>query len=118
MVDRSFSEPWPELRTNGYHANGKMLRSSSSVSSRSSIYGTAGFGSMRRNGVETNGIGKKRRDEFVLEKNRSARYSPGHADNGMLRFYLTPMRGSRRGSGKGKHNNSYHSFARSVLQLY
>lgn len=118
VVDRSFSEPWTELRTNGCHANGRMLRSNSSTSSRSSIYGNAGFGSMRRNGLETNGIGKKRRDEFVLERNRSARYSPGHADNGTLRFYLTPMRRSRRGSGKGKHNNNYHSFARSVLQLY
>ena len=117
MVDRSFSESWPELRTNGYHANGRFQRSKSSVNSTGSM-GNAGFGSTRRNGLETNGTGKKRRDEFVLERNRSARFSPGHIDNGMLRFYLTPMRGSLRGSGKGKHNNSYHSFARSVLQLY
>ncbi|XP_020275237.1 LOW QUALITY PROTEIN: UPF0503 protein At3g09070, chloroplastic-like [Asparagus officinalis] len=120
VVDRSLhSETWPELQANGCHASGRFARSNSSASSRGSVhYGNAhGLGGTRRNGLETNGIGKKR-DEFVLERNRSARYSPGNADSGMLRFYLTPMRGSRRGSGKSKPNNSYHSFARSVLQLY
>ncbi|KAJ6798775.1 putative UPF0503 protein, chloroplastic [Iris pallida] len=118
VVDRSFSESWPELRTNGY-GNGKILRSNSSVSSRSSLYGNAALGSMRKNGVEmTNGIGKKKKEEFVLERNRSARYSPGHVDNGMLRFYLTPMRNSRRGLAKNVHNSSYQSFTRSVLRLY
>ncbi|CBI30427.3 unnamed protein product, partial [Vitis vinifera] len=34
---------------------------------------------------------------FVLERNRSARYSPNNIDNGLLRFYLTPLRSSRRG---------------------
>jgi len=124
VVDRSFSETWPELRVNGYgneYANGRFLRSNSNASSRSSIYGNAVFGSMRKNGLEMNGTGKKKkkkRDEFVLERNRSARYSPGHIDNGMLRFYLTPMRGSRRGSVVSRANSSYHSFTRSVLGLY
>lgn len=83
-----------------------MFRSNSSVSCRN---GGGSFGSMRR-----------------YEKNRSARFSsPSHVENGMWRFYLTPMRGSRRSGGGGggglgnkiKHNNS-NSIARSVLRLY
>ncbi|KAG1337761.1 protein OCTOPUS [Cocos nucifera] len=118
VVERSLSESWPELRAWGY--NGKILRSNSSVSSRSSFNGNGGFGSMRRSSVEANGHGKKKREEFVLERNRSARYSPSHFDNGLLRFYLTPMRSSSRrngGSGKGRHMSS-HSFTRRMLRLY
>ncbi|XP_073008842.1 protein OCTOPUS-like [Typha latifolia] len=117
VVGRSFSEPWREIRTRGYY--GKILRSNSSASARSSFSANGGLGSTRRSNVETNGHGKKRRDEFVFERNRSARYSPSRIDNGMLRFYLTPMRSSRRNgmSGKGRHMNS-HFFTRSMLGLY
>ncbi|KAL0336785.1 UNVERIFIED_CONTAM: protein OCTOPUS-like [Sesamum calycinum] len=95
-VERSLSESWQDLRREG---NGDVR------------------GGHNRS-VEMNGHGKKKRDDFMLEKNRSARYSPNHVDNGLLRFYLTPMRSSRRGGlGKIKPNNS-HSIARSVLRLY
>ncbi|KAM0941418.1 putative protein OCTOPUS [Dioscorea sansibarensis] len=117
VVERSFSESWPELRRQG--SNGKMLRCNSNVSSRHSFSSSTGFGSMRRSSVETNGHGKKKKDEFVLERNRSARYSPSHGDNGLLRFYLTPMRGSRRNGVVGKsRNSSSQFFTRSMLQLY
>ncbi|GLT92666.1 hypothetical protein SLE2022_104930 [Rubroshorea leprosula] len=122
-VERSFSESWPELRgeRNGEVKgafNPKILRSNSSVSWRNSSGFGGPFGSARKSNVEVNGHGKKRRDEFVLERNRSARYSPNNIDNGLLRFYLTPMRGSRRGgSGKSRVNQA-HSIARSVLRLY
>lgn len=109
VVERSFSETWPGLQVSGY-TNGRILRSNSNVSSR--------FASTRESGLDMTGIEKKRRDGVVLERNRSARYSPGHVDNGMLRFYLTPMSGSRRGLGMNRPNNSYHSFTRSVLGLY
>uniref|UniRef100_A0A0A9HK51 Uncharacterized protein n=1 Tax=Arundo donax TaxID=35708 RepID=A0A0A9HK51_ARUDO len=70
-----------------------------------------------------------RRDQehVPLERNRSARYSPGRAaDNGMLRFYLTPMRsGSARRGGGGLPSKAgpgrplaSQSFARSVLRMY
>nr|KYP38412.1 hypothetical protein KK1_040342 [Cajanus cajan] len=73
----------------------------------------------RRNGsVQGNGNGKKGKDEFVLERNRSARYSPNNIDNGLLRFYLTPMRGSRRNGSVKSRSNQAHSIARSVLGLY
>ncbi|KAK6152509.1 hypothetical protein DH2020_015144 [Rehmannia glutinosa] len=95
-VERSLSESWTEgngdLRG---RFSRNMFRSNSSVSWRN---GNQIGGSMRKTSVETNG--KKRRDEFVLEKNRSGRYSPNRVDNGLLRFYLTPMRNnSRRGGG-------------------
>ncbi|KAF3637290.1 putative mitogen-activated protein kinase-binding protein 1-like [Capsicum annuum] len=121
-VERSFSESWQDLRTNGDVRGGinrKVLRSNSSVSWRNSNgIGGGSFGSVRKSGVEMNGHVKKKRDDIVLERNRSARYSPNHLDNGLLRFYLAPMRGSRRGlSGKSRPNGS-HSIARSLLRLY
>ncbi|GKV10124.1 hypothetical protein SLEP1_g21534 [Rubroshorea leprosula] len=122
-VERSFSESWPELRgdRNGDVKGGfnpKVLRSNSCVSWRNSTSFGGSFGGARKNTVEANGNGKKRKDEFVLERNRSARYSPNNIDNGLLRFYLTPLRGSRRG-GSGKNRaNPAHSIARSVLRLY
>lgn len=123
-VERSLSESWPELRgeRNGDvrgALNRRVFRSNSSVSSRNSFsLGGGSFSSARKSNAETNGHGKKKRDEFVLERNRSARYSPNNIDNGLLRFYLTPLRGSRRGgSGKTRPSNT-HSIARNVLRLY
>ncbi|KAI3994467.1 hypothetical protein MKX01_012724 [Papaver californicum] len=124
VVDRSFSESWPDLRRDiseearmGYNRN--SFRSNSSVSWRHSSSNNGGlFGSRRKSSAETNGHSKKRKEEFVLERNRSARYSPSNVDNGLLRFYLTPSGGSRRnGSGKSRPNNSQ-SIAKSVLRLY
>ncbi|KAF5737222.1 hypothetical protein HS088_TW13G00101 [Tripterygium wilfordii] len=122
-VARSFSESWPELRgeRNGEARgafNPKILRSNSSVSWRNSNGIGGPFGNLRKNGVETNGNGKERKDEIVLERNRSARYSPNDIDNGKLRFYLTPLRGSRRAGIMKSRANHAHSMARSVLGLY
>jgi hypothetical protein len=52
-----------------------------------------GMGSSRRCFVDGGGVMKQRQEEqYTLERNRGARYSPAHhADNGMLRFYLTPL---------------------------
>ncbi|KAK9714137.1 hypothetical protein RND81_06G074200 [Saponaria officinalis] len=124
-VERSLSESWQDYRRDGYGDpragfGRNVLRSNSSVSWRNSYNVGGSFGSSIRQGsIEVNGHGKKKRDEFVLERNRSARYSPKHADNnGMLRFYLTPMRGSRKGSS-GKPKPAYsHSFARNMLRMY
>ncbi|KAL3826094.1 hypothetical protein ACJIZ3_022123 [Penstemon smallii] len=108
-VERSLSESWNGDLRNGFNRN--MFRSNSSVSWRNSNY----VGGVRKSSVEMNGNGKKR-EEFVLEKNRSARYSPNnHVDNGLLRFYLTPMRG---GSRRGIKPNNTQSISRSVLRLY
>ena len=120
-MERSYSESWGG---GGSGFNGRMLRSNSSVSWRN-VQGIGngggsggGFGGFRRNGVQSNGNGKKGKDEFVLERSRSARYSPNNIDNGLLRFYLTPMRGSRRNGSVKSRSNQAHSIARSVLGLY
>ncbi|KAI4303796.1 hypothetical protein MLD38_039389 [Melastoma candidum] len=124
MVDRSYSESWQELHNgelNGF--NRKVLRSNSSVSYRNST-GGGPLSGMRRNSFEANG--KKRRDEFVLERNRSARRSPRDvADTGgPVGIYTTPN-GSRRGSvvgvslkGSSRANSQAHSIAKSILRLY
>ncbi|KAL4295490.1 hypothetical protein GQ457_12G008830 [Hibiscus cannabinus] len=77
---------------------------------------------------ERNGDGRGGFNPTILRSNSSvswrssssvgARYSPNNMDNGLLRFYLTPMRGSRRcGSGKNRASHA-HSIARSLLRLY
>lgn len=134
IADRSFSEAWPDLRVRGY--NPKMQRCNSNLSARSSFSSNSGgLGSSRRSHVDVNGSSARRREEHVLERNRSARYSPpGRVDNGMLRFYLTPMRsgggggGARRGGGGGGGGGGLpakagrqltsQSFARSLLRMY
>uniref|UniRef100_A0A0D9WH64 Uncharacterized protein n=1 Tax=Leersia perrieri TaxID=77586 RepID=A0A0D9WH64_9ORYZ len=126
VADRAFSEPWPELRVRGLY-NARMQRCNSNASARSSFSSNSGgLGSSRRSYVDGSGNGnvKRRREECVLDRNRSARYSPGHAaDNGMLRFYLTPMRSAsgRRTPGlpaKGGRQLRSQSLARSMLRLY
>ncbi|ESQ49166.1 hypothetical protein EUTSA_v10020222mg [Eutrema salsugineum] len=107
MVERSLSESWPEMRNEG---GPKMVRSNSNVSWRSS-------------GRKVNG----------LERIKSSRYSPKNGENGMLKFYLAPMKGSRRmsvgaggggggagggGGGGGWANSHGHSIARNVMRLY
>ncbi|KAI5429634.1 hypothetical protein KIW84_034274 [Lathyrus oleraceus] len=140
-VERSYSESWQEFRGErngdvrggvgigsiggGGGLNRKILRSNSSVSWRNapSMGGSMGGGGIfsgRKSDVQSsNGyLGRKARDEFVLERNRSARYSPNdNMDNGgLLKLYLTPG-GRRNGASKGRSNQA-HSIARSVLRLY
>lgn len=115
--DRPFGESWQKMRrvADG-EANGsvsqKLIRSYS-VSCRSSSNVAGLFNNM--SGAETKGNGPKRREEVMLQHNRSAGYSPNNIDNGLLRFYLTPLRSYRRSkSGKSKLRRS-HSIARTVL---
>ncbi|KGN54354.1 protein OCTOPUS [Cucumis sativus] len=129
-VTRSLSESWPEFRgerngevrgIGGMGFNPKMMRSNSSVSWRSSQSNSGGsFGSMRRSNVETSGgFLRKKKEDFVLERNQSARFSPNEVvDNGLLRFYLAPMKGSRRGGIMKNRPSPAQSIARSVLRLY
>lgn len=106
MVERSLSESWPELRNGG--GGPRMVRSNSNVSWRSSGGGM---------GRKVNG----------LERNKSSRYSPKNGDNGMWKFYLAPMKGSRRmsvgggaggGGGGGWGNSHGHSITRNAMRMY
>nr|XP_010905363.1 protein OCTOPUS-like [Elaeis guineensis] len=92
VVERSFSESWPELRARG--CNGRILRCSSSVSSRRYFGGNGGMGSMRRSScMENDGHGKKR-EEIVVERNRS----PTHLDIWLLRWRNGGLGFTRRAS--------------------
>jgi hypothetical protein len=75
-----------------------MQRCGSNATARSSFSSNSGggMGSLRRCFVDGGSVMKRRQEEqYALERNRSARYSPAHhADNGMLRFYLTPLFGA------------------------
>lgn len=120
VSDRPVSDSWQKLSSvsNGEEANGsvgqKLIRSYS-VRCRNTCK-MAGLVSNTTSGDENRGSGLKRREEFMLQRNRSARYSPNNLDNGLLRFYLTPLRSYRRSksAGKSKLKNS-HSLVRSGL---
>ncbi|XBI72306.1 protein OCTOPUS-like [Triticum dicoccoides] len=125
LANRSFSEKWPELRARGY--NGQMLRCNSSVSARSS-FGNSGaaMGGMsgRRSNVEmhVNGLGRMRKDEVLLERNFSARYTPCTVDNGAIPYPIGGAQFSRRNQngmpGKGRPARSSNSLPRSSLGMY
>lgn len=122
VMERSISETWPELRVTGT----TIRRSNSSVSGRRSLSTINGISSTQKSSLETSAQKKTKKNkkktknkELVLDKSRSARYSPTHFDHGLLRFYLTPTRGSWR-SGmltKGKFS-SPRSLTSSILRLY
>ncbi|RDX88114.1 UPF0503 protein, chloroplastic, partial [Mucuna pruriens] len=58
-------------------------------------------------GSETKGHVLNGREKLMLQRNRSVRYSPSNVDNGLLRFYLTPLKSYRRSrSGKSSLKNS------------
>ncbi|XP_031402736.1 protein OCTOPUS-like [Punica granatum] len=63
--------------------------------------------------VEARGIGSRTREECALQRNQSVKYSPGNIDNGLLRFYLTPLRSSRSKSMKSRLRKA-HSVARGM----
>ncbi|CAO2825186.1 unnamed protein product [Amaranthus hypochondriacus] len=84
----------------------KLIRSQSSSSSRSSSIV-----------VGSKAIVRSRNETVVLQRNQSARHSPNHLDNGLLRFYLTPSKSRRRNRlGRSRLNNSK-SLVRNVLRL-
>ncbi|GLT33077.1 hypothetical protein SLA2020_076950 [Shorea laevis] len=104
LADETLAESLQKLRkvANGDASSavvGQKLMRSYSVSCRNSskveraFHGTSG---------ETKDDSEKRRENVVSQQNRSVRYSPNNLDNGLLRFYLTPLRSYRRSkSGKG-----------------
>ncbi|KAG6570672.1 UPF0503 protein, chloroplastic, partial [Cucurbita argyrosperma subsp. argyrosperma] len=104
--DRPIAESWEKLRrvANG-EANScvsqKLIRSYSvSCRDRSKVAGFNGGNDLKLNG-------SRWRDDFTLRRNRSVRYSPNNFDNGLLRFYLTPLRSHSRGkSGKSRPRSS------------
>ncbi|KAK9043298.1 hypothetical protein V6N11_071644 [Hibiscus sabdariffa] len=109
VADGTLAESLQKLRRaangveNGNVVRDKLLRSYS-VSARNSVDGSSFY----RMGVsDAKGDGLKRRDNHMMQLNRSVRYSPNNLDNGLLRFYLTPLRSYRRSqSGRSRLRNS------------
>lgn len=117
VVNKPIAESWQKLRrvVNGQASESvsqKLIRSYS-VSCRDPcrMEGLVnGLG-----GSETKGHVLNGRQNFMLQRNRSVRYSPSNVDNGLLRFYLTPLKSYRRSrSGKSSLKNS-NPTARSFL---
>ncbi|KAK2641697.1 hypothetical protein Ddye_023460 [Dipteronia dyeriana] len=116
-VDGPLSESWQKLKrvANG-EANGtvseKLIRSYSVSANKNNACKVDGLYS-GMNGVglmesKDNGVGGRRRDELMLQRNRTTTaYSPNNLDNGLLRFYLTPVRSYRKSkSGRSRLKNS------------
>ncbi|XWS53038.1 hypothetical protein CRYUN_Cryun11dG0123800 [Craigia yunnanensis] len=109
VADGTLAESLQKLRrvangdANGSIVSQKLMRSYS-VSARNSVDGSSFYG---MSVTESKGDGDKRRENFMLQQNRSVRYSPNNLDNGLLRFYLTPLRSYRRSkSGRSRLRNS------------
>ncbi|GMH11171.1 hypothetical protein Nepgr_013012 [Nepenthes gracilis] len=68
--------------------------------------------------TETKGLSGKNREEVVLQRSRSARYTLNNHDNGLLRFHLTPLKCYRRSKLGRRRSKKSHSTARTVLSFY
>ncbi|XP_074589578.1 protein OCTOPUS-like [Curcuma longa] len=66
IVERSLSESWPELRSSSF--NNRMLRCNSSISSRHSFSGNAGYGCMKKNNSNSG-------SHYCMERNRCQVFS-------------------------------------------
>lgn len=112
VLDRSLSESWKDTRKEKrIDINGNGFR-----------HGRANQRVHRRMNSSTGGVNNlgpdwRKKWDHKFGRSRSVHYtSPGNFDNGLLRFYLTPLRSSRsttRGRRKGSR-----SFARSLFGLH
>lgn len=96
----------------------KLARSSSVVASRKSCDAPGSYYS-RRSVDNAGGFTLNEKEDFKLERNRSAKFSSVDLDNGVTPFYMTPLR-SLRNSKPGKLKlqlQSSHSIAGNLLQL-
>ncbi|GLT37639.1 hypothetical protein SLA2020_119430 [Shorea laevis] len=103
VCDGTLAESLQKLRMAKGDANegvvGQKLVRSYSVSCRNSSKFEGAFHGM--SSAETTGDTEKRRENVALQQNCSISYSPNNLDDGLLRFYLTPLR-SYKGSKSGK----------------
>ncbi|XP_072958640.1 uncharacterized protein [Typha angustifolia] len=122
MLERSLSESWKDHRKdksvetigadNGMQLNGNGLscaRANHSVQKNTSS----------ANGdIQNVRPDWRKKREYGLGRSRSVHYcSPGRVDSGLLRFYLTPLRSSRRSTNKSRRKNS-RLFSRGIFGLY
>ncbi|KAF5727346.1 hypothetical protein HS088_TW22G01039 [Tripterygium wilfordii] len=106
VADGSLAESWQKLRR---VANGEANEAFSDKLMRSYSVSTRNLCKLERTCTET----KDKQDDLVLQRNRSSRYSPNTLDNGLLRFYLTPLRGNGRSKAGNSRSKDSQSMARS-----
>ncbi|KAL3518099.1 hypothetical protein ACH5RR_020688 [Cinchona calisaya] len=94
----------------------KLMRSSSIVGARRSCEVIRSSDGMMSLGDDSE-CANRSREKFVLERNQSAKYSSSNLDDGVLPFYLTPLRTPRnKRSERNKLQNS-HFMDGGLLQL-
>lgn len=119
VLERSLSESWRDNHRDNdaknFHPGIEVHRNGtppSNVRVNRSLNGDIVAANVNRQGQKPN-LQKMR--EFKLSRSHSVRYSsPRNLDNGLLRFYLTPLRTSRRNTPKCRRRTS-HSLARGFL---
>lgn len=117
VVNKPIAESWQKLRrvVNGQGSESvsqKLIRSYS-VSCRNPCRTPGlvnGIG-----GPETKGSVLNGRQELMLPRNRSVRYSSSNVDTGLLRFYLTPLKSYRRSRSGKSSLRDLNSTARNSL---
>lgn len=64
--------------------------------------------------VEARGLSMRTREECILQRNQSIKYSSNNVDSGLLRFYLTPVRSYRSKSMKSRLRKA-HAVAKGAI---
>lgn len=117
VVNKPITDSWQKLRrvVNGQASESvsqKLIRSYS-VSCRNPCRMAGLVNSLGAPETKSNVLNG--RQDFMLQRNRSARYSPNNADTGLLRFYLTPLKSYRRSKSVKSSIKDLHPTTRSVL---
>ncbi|CAN6296527.1 unnamed protein product [Urochloa humidicola] len=117
VLERSLSESRKEIRR-GKNAEAADISGEIHSGRSGHVSGRASQGASRSSQTASNGDAQNFRTDWLknskIGRSRSVHYtSPGNLDNGMLRFYLTPMR-STRTANRGRRRSS-RLFARGLF---
>ncbi|KAF8721295.1 hypothetical protein HU200_023225 [Digitaria exilis] len=109
VLERSLSESRREIRR-GKNAEAADISGEIHSGRNGHVPGRASQGTSRSSQAASNGDAQNFRTDWLknskIGRSRSVHYtSPGNLDNGMLRFYLTPMR-STRTANRGRRRSS------------
>ena len=117
LNNKPLAESWQKLRrvvnVQASESVSQKLIRSYSVSCRNPCRMAGLISSL--GGAETKGNVLNGRQEVMLQRNRSVRYSPNNLDNGLLRFYLTPLKSYRRSKSGKSSLKDLQPIARSVF---